>query len=125
MPVKPGDVIRCVLESLAVLYRRTIDQLEELTGRPIRTLHVVGGGSRNNFLNQLTANVIARPVVAGPVECSALGNVLIQAIALGHVGSLREARELVRNSFPLARFEPSGSLSKRSSGAPSVGTAKA
>ena len=112
VPSTKGEVIRCVLEGLAILYRHTIDQLEELTGREITTLHIVGGGSKSRLLNQLTADAIARTVQAGPVECSAIGNVLIQAITLGHVHSLKEAREIVRNSFPLVRYDPGDSLSR-------------
>jgi rhamnulokinase len=110
MPQTPGEIIRCVLESLALCYRRTFDQLERVTGRRLSTLHIVGGGSKNQLLNQLTANSTGRPVLAGPVECSAIGNVLIQAVALGHVRSLGAAREIVRRSFPLAHYEPVGEM---------------
>lgn len=107
-PSAPGDVVRCILESLAHVYRRSLEQLEDVTGMSVVKLHVVGGGSKNRLLNQLTANSTGRTVLAGPVECSAIGNVLIQAIALGQVSSLEAAREIVRTSFPVERFEPSG-----------------
>jgi rhamnulokinase len=106
VPLTLGEIIRCVLESLALCYRRTFDQLERVTGRRLVTLHIVGGGSKNRLLNQLTADSTGCTVLAGPVECSAIGNVLIQAIALGHVRSLGAAREIVRRSFPLAYYEP-------------------
>lgn len=106
VPESPGAVIRCVLESLALLYRRTLRQIETLTGRRIARLHIVGGGSRNALLNQFTANAIQRPVLAGPVEATAAGNVLVQAIALGHLPSLAAAREVVRASFPPTTVEP-------------------
>lgn len=105
-PDTPGATIRCVLESLALLYRRTLQQLEQLLGRKIRRLHIVGGGSRNELLNQFAANALGVEVFAGPVEATALGNVLVQTIALGDVPSLTAARELVRRSFPLAHYEP-------------------
>ncbi|MDZ7288673.1 MAG: rhamnulokinase [candidate division KSB1 bacterium] len=106
VPTTPGAIVRCVLESLALLYRQRLDQLEELTGRKLTTLHIVGGGSKNLLLNQLSASATGRTVLAGPVECTAIGNVLIQAIALGHVASLASARRIVRDSFPLVRYEP-------------------
>lgn len=105
-PATPGAVIRCVLESLALLYRRTLRQIEALTGRRVARLHIVGGGSQNTLLNQFTANALQRPVITGPVEATAAGNVLVQAIALGHLPSLAAAREVVRASFPLTTVEP-------------------
>lgn len=105
-PTTPGEFVRCVLESLALLYRQTLDQIEKVTGRTLTTLHIVGGGSKNQLLNQLSANATGRVVVAGPVECTAIGNVLIQAIALGHLPSLAALRQVVRNSFPTIRYEP-------------------
>jgi rhamnulokinase len=108
-PTTPGEFVRCVLESLALLYRQTLDQIEEVTGRKLTTLHIVGGGSKNQLLNQLSANATGRVVVAGPVECTAIGNVLIQAIAMGQLSSLAAARQVVRNSFPTIRYEPQNS----------------
>jgi len=94
------------LESLALLYRRRLDELERLTGRKIERLHIVGGGSRNGLLNQFTANACQVPVLAGPAEATAAGNILIQAIALGHLASLEAARQIVKRSFPVRVFEP-------------------
>ena len=105
-PETPGQFGRCILESLALLYRVTLEEIEQLTGRMIRRLHIVGGGSRNVLLNEFAANATERQVVAGPVEATAIGNVLIQAIALGHIKSLKALRRIVRESFALRTFEP-------------------
>ncbi|MCS6978186.1 MAG: rhamnulokinase [Gemmatales bacterium] len=105
-PQTPGAVIRCALESLALKYRWVLERLEELTGNRIQTIHIVGGGSQNRLLNQLTADVCNRLVLAGPVEATAAGNAVTQLMGLGELKSLEEAREIVRNSWPLATFEP-------------------
>jgi rhamnulokinase len=105
-PQTPGAAIRCILESLALLYRRTLRQIEQLIGRKIVRLHIVGGGSRNSLLNQFTANALQIPLLAGPVEATATGNILIQAITMGHLSSLQEARSVVRRSTELRRVEP-------------------
>jgi rhamnulokinase len=106
IPVEPGPVVRCALESLALRYRWVLERLEELLGRRIEVIHVVGGGSQNALLCQLTADACSRPVLAGPVEATAIGNVLVQAIGLGLLGSLSEARAIVRRSFEVGAFEP-------------------
>jgi rhamnulokinase len=98
--------VRCALESLALRYRWVLERLEELTGRRRETIHVVGGGSQNALLCQLTADACNRPVLAGPVEATAIGNVLVQAMGLGLVRSLAEAREVVRLSFEVKTYEP-------------------
>lgn len=105
-PETPGQFTRCILESLALLYRSTLDEIETLTGRSIRTLHIVGGGSKSALLNQFAASATGRTVVAGPVEATAIGNLLIQAIALGHLDTLDTLRKTVRESFPVETFEP-------------------
>jgi rhamnulokinase len=87
-------------------YRWVIDKAEELIGRPITTLHIVGGGTQNRLLNQFAANATGRPVITGPVEATAIGNILMQMLALGQIGSLAEGRALVRKSFPLETYEP-------------------
>ncbi len=102
----PGAHFRCILESLARLYGKTLVEVEKLTGRTIQTLHIVGGGSQNRLLNQMTADATGRPVLAGPVEGTAIGNVLVQALALGDVASLTELRVIVRRSFPLETYLP-------------------
>jgi rhamnulokinase len=105
-PVEPGEFVRCSLESLALLYRRTLRSLESLTGRRLDRLHVVGGGSRNDLLNRFTADACEVEVVAGPVEATALGNLLVQAIAAGEIGGLAEGRRVVAESFSLRTFRP-------------------
>jgi rhamnulokinase len=105
-PDTPGAFVRCALESLALLYRRTLRQIEQLTGRKIERLHIVGGGSRNTLLNQFTADALQIPVLAGPIEATAAGNVLIQALALGLLPSLAALREVVRRNFEVTRHQP-------------------
>lgn len=109
VPASPGAIARCILESLALLYRNEVDAIERLTGRSIRRLHVVGGGSRNDLLNQVTADALGRVVVAGPTEATAAGNLLIQAHALGKVRGLAGIRKVVRASFPAQTFKPRAS----------------
>jgi rhamnulokinase len=105
-PAEPGAFVRCCLESLALRYRWVLERLEELVGRRIEVIHIVGGGSQNRLLNQLTADACNRVVRAGPVEATAIGNLLVQALGLGLVGSLAEARQVVGRSFLPALFEP-------------------
>ncbi len=106
VPRKPGPIIRCVLESLALLYRKTLQEIEDITGRKIERLHIVGGGTKNSLLNHFTANALQIPVVIGPTEATAAGNVLIQAMTLGHVPSLEQARKIVRDSFDMEIIQP-------------------
>jgi rhamnulokinase len=106
VPDNPGAFVRCALESLALIYRITLRQLEKVAGKKIKQLHIVGGGSQNLLLNQFAANALQIPVIAGPTECTALGNILVQAIALGHLPSLTAAREMVRNSFEVTTVKP-------------------
>ena len=106
VPADVGATVRCIYESLALFYRVVLRRMERLTGRKIERLHVVGGGSKDATLNQFTANATKAPVLAGPTECAALGNILLQAMALGHLESHEAAREAVRNSFELKSFTP-------------------
>ncbi len=106
VPADIGAYVRCIYESLALFYRCTLRKLERLTGKKIERLHIVGGGSKDATLNQFTANALKIPVLAGPIECTGLGNLLVQAIALGHLESHEAAREVVRNSFELKTFTP-------------------
>ena len=101
-----GGMVRAILEGLALAYRRHVRQLESVVGHGVDALHVVGGGSRNGLLNRFTADATERPVVAGPVEATAIGNVLMQALATGRVDSIEEARAVVCRSFPTQRYEP-------------------
>jgi rhamnulokinase len=106
VPAQPGELVRVVLESLALRYRWAIEGLERLTGTPIGTLHIVGGGARNDLLCRLTADATGRPVIVGPVEAAAIGNVLVQLTATGSLDSTAEGRELVARSIPRRRIEP-------------------
>lgn len=100
VPQTKGEITRCVYESLAMKYRSTFAELESLTGRTIPVLHIVGGGSKDMMLNTMTADALNKPVMAGPNEATAIGNLLCQLMALGTIGSIQEARDVVRRSFP-------------------------
>jgi len=106
VPETEGQVIRCALESLALKYRDVLQGLEKLTGEQVDVIHIVGGGCKNLLLNQFTADACGKRVIAGPVEATALGNVLIQARAAGEIGSLSDIREVVKASSELEVFEP-------------------
>lgn len=106
VPTTEGELVRCALESLALIYRTVLNGLEELSGSPIEVIHIVGGGGKNNLLNQFTANACGRPVVAGPVETTVLGNLLTQIRADGQLKTLAAMRDVVRKSSELTRFEP-------------------
>jgi rhamnulokinase len=105
-PTDVGAIVRCCLESLALKYRWVVESLELLTGRSIETVRVVGGGSQNGLLCQLTADACRRPVVAGPVEATALGNMLVQAVATGHLPDIAAGRHAVAASFQQVVYEP-------------------
>lgn len=105
-PETEGQLVRCALESLALKYRVVLGQLEELTGTPIEVIHIVGGGSKNELLNQFAANACGRPVSTGPVEGTVIGNVLVQARSMGELGSLAEIREVVRRSIDMKHYQP-------------------
>lgn len=105
-PADVGPMARLIFESLVLNYRWIIEGLESITGKQYETVHVVGGGARNEFVNQLIADATAKEVVAGPYEATSIGNGLIQLIALGLISDLREGRQLVRASFAPKRFVP-------------------
>ena len=109
-PQTTGEFVRSIFESLALLYARTLAELEHILERPLRVVHIVGGGSQCDLLNQMVANATGRIVIAGPVEATSAGSLLLQAVALGHLkgsGSIRDAvRNVVRTSFPTRRFVP-------------------
>jgi rhamnulokinase len=111
VPQTVGEIARCIVESLALRYRQALEQMERLTGENFGGLYMVGGGIQNKLLCQLTANALGRPVWAGPVEASAIGNMLMQLVALGQCANLREARQLVADSFPIEEFAPEPSES--------------
>jgi len=106
IPQSEGEIARCILESLALRYRQALEQAEKLTGLVYGGLHMVGGGIQNELLCRFTANAIGKPVWAGPIEASAIGNMLMQLVALGECKNLREARKLVAASFPVVTYEP-------------------
>jgi rhamnulokinase len=109
VPRSRGAVVRCILESLALAYRRTLRAAQTIADRDVDVLHVIGGGSQNELLCQLTADACGVPVLAGPVEASALGNVLVQARALGEpFPDLGAMRALVRSTHSLRRYDPQG-----------------
>lgn len=106
IPNTEGEVIRCALESLALKYRIVLGHLEELVGGPFSTVHMVGGGVQNRLLCQFTADACRKAVVAGPVEATAMGNLTMQAIGTGQLGSIEEARQLIRKSADIAHYSP-------------------
>jgi rhamnulokinase len=108
-PESPGQFIRCCLESLALAYRDKLSTLELILGRRFDVLHIVGGGGKNALLSQMTTDAIGRPVVVGPFEATAMGNVLVQAMATNQVRDIAHLRRIVGDSFELLRYEPSSS----------------
>ncbi len=106
VPGDEGAVIRCALESIAMKFRHVLGMCEALIGGRIETIHVVGGGTRNRQLCQAAADACGRRVVAGPVEATATGNLMVQAIAAGDVGSIAQARQIIRRSFDVQEYEP-------------------
>jgi rhamnulokinase len=106
VPQDKGSVVRCILESLALKYRWVLEKLEVMLGWRCQVVHIVGGGVQNRLLCQFTANATGRPVVAGPIEATAIGNILIQAQARGHLTWPQEAREIVHRSFEVRTYEP-------------------
>ncbi len=106
LPETIGEYVRCVFESLALKYRFIVEKLNAMTDEPIVVLHIVGGGSRNELLNQWSSNAIGLPVVAGPTEAAAVGNILVQAIAERELDGIEDGRRIVARSFPLETYEP-------------------
>ena len=106
VPETKDALVRCILESLALKYRWGLEKLEEILGRRLNVIHIIGGGCQNKLLCQLTADATGRQVVAGPVEATAIGNIMMQALTMGYVDSIAEARELIRRSFDVVTYEP-------------------
>ena len=106
VPQSDAQIIRCIFESLALRYREVLEILEEMSPFTIDVLHIIGGGSKNALLNQFTANAIGKRVVAGPSEATAIGNIIMQAIGAGVIGSLDEARTIIRASIETEEFLP-------------------
>jgi len=109
-PQTKGQIIRVALESVALKYRLVLERLEELTGKHLDPIHIIGGGTKNRLLNQFTADSTGRTVITGPAEATAIGNILMQAIGMKHLSSLAEAREVVRASFDPEIYEPQQTL---------------
>lgn len=105
-PESKGEIVRCIMESLALKYRASVEELEGILGYALPVIHIVGGGCKNTMLCQFTADATARPVLAGPVEATAIGNIMSQLISLGRVADLKEARAVIRNSFPISEYTP-------------------
>jgi rhamnulokinase len=106
VPQGEGAVLRCALDSIAMMFRRVLGMCEGLSGGPIETIHIVGGGAQNRLLCQIAADASGRRVVAGPVEATAIGNIMVQAVTDAAVGSIAEAREIVRRSFDVEEYQP-------------------
>lgn len=106
IPESKGEIVRCILESLALKYRMAVTELEDIIGYSISVIHIVGGGSRNIMLNQFTANATGKRVISGPVEATAIGNIMVQLLALGKIKNLNEIRSVINNSFSIEPFEP-------------------
>jgi rhamnulokinase len=106
VPESKGDVLRCALESIAMKFRHVLGMCEELAGGRLETIHIVGGGTKNRQLCQAAADACGRRVVVGPIEATAIGNLMMQAVAAGDVASIAEAREVIRRSFPVDEYEP-------------------
>jgi rhamnulokinase len=106
VPETQGQFVRSILESLALKYKFLIEKINEQIGVPIQVLHIIGGGSQNELLNQFTANSLGIKVIAGPVEATAIGNILMQAIAKGKINNLSEGRSIIKNSFSLKEYNP-------------------
>lgn len=109
-PQSHGETIRCIFDSLALKYCYTLKQIREVSDQLIEVIHIIGGGANNHFLNQLTADATGLRVIAGPTEATAIGNIMIQAKALGYVSSVKEIRKIVANSFEMEQFLPSSEL---------------
>lgn len=104
IPRTPGQVAKCVFDSLAESYQTAIDQIEEIYEKDFKTINVIGGGSQNEMLNQLIADTTKKEVLAGPVEATAIGNVVSQFITRGEINGLNEARHIIKHSFEMKRY---------------------
>jgi rhamnulokinase len=109
-PDDTGMFLKCAYDSLCFSFRHHIEKLEKLTGRSIEVLHLIGGGSKSDYLNQKIANVCSRKVISGPVEGATIGNILVQAVSEGVIGSRGEARQIVKKSFPIKYYDPEPKL---------------
>jgi rhamnulokinase len=106
VPRTKAEITRCIFESLAFRYRQILESLKSFASFPIDKLHVIGGGSKNSMLNQFTANALGIPVVAGPMEATAIGNIMVQAKAIGIYSGIQQMRESISNSIDLTEYLP-------------------
>ena len=106
IPAGPGGYFRSAYDSLIFSFRYHIEQIENMTGKEIDTIHLIGGGCHSAYLTRQTANICSRKVISGPVEAATIGNILVQSIAMGILPGLEEARKLVRQTVPISRFDP-------------------
>lgn len=106
VPETKGEIVRCIFDSLAMCYRSTVTKIDEITGKKAPFINIVGGGTKEVPLCKLTADACGRPVYTGPVEATALGNIAVQAIANGEIKDVKEARQVIANSFEISCFEP-------------------
>ena len=109
VPETDGEVVRCIYESLALKYKHTFNSLKDCTGSDFKAIHMVGGGTKDGFLCQMTADATGTPVIAGPIEATAAGNVAVQLIAAGEIKDLKEARKIIADSFDVVHYEPADS----------------
>ena len=107
MPHERGAMARMVYESLALKYRMVDEMIAKVCGLPSEEVHIVGGGSRNELLNRFAADATGKPVIAGPVEATAIGNILVQAVGLGTIKNLKDAMPMIRKAFPITEYKPS------------------
>ncbi len=107
VPETDGEIVRCIYESLAMKYKYTFENLQKCTGKTFEAIHMVGGGTKDGFLCQMTADATSVPVIAGPIEATAAGNIAVQLIAAGEIKDLKEAREIIADSFSVQEFTPS------------------
>ena len=105
VPETIGQLVRCIYESLALKYRLALEQIEECTDKKFDVLHLMGGGTKDGFLCELTAQSLGIPVIAGPVEATALGNIMLQLIALGEIESIEEGRKIIAETEKVKVFE--------------------
>lgn len=106
VPETRGEIVRCIAQSLAFKYRQTVENMEDVTGRKYSVINIVGGGIKDKMICRFTANATGRVVEAGPVEATSMGNIIVQAMAVGAIKDLKEGREIIKNSFDIARYEP-------------------
>ena len=106
VPETPAEICRCIFDSLALRYRQVFQWMQEFAPFKLEVLHIIGGGSLNKYLNQFTANSTGATVLAGPQECTAIGNIMLQAKAAGRVKDIWEMRQIIANSIELVKYEP-------------------